>query len=188
MPDLTPERMAELRALASVVQLPWPGKTTTDAVRNDKRELLDEIERLTRWQAEAMTVMDGLQDLGQALWLPLGERITGAAALAAVERLQHQVSEEQASASNAEADYDDRGYRLWRLAAQAGHVPAESDNDATAETVIHNAIVQGIADRAERDALAAKVARVEALIETVEHRMMATAKPDEIRAALAGEQ
>ena len=51
-------------------------------------KLLDEIDRLTRWQAEALTVMDGLQDLGNALGLPLGERITGTAALVAVERLK----------------------------------------------------------------------------------------------------
>lgn len=54
----------------------------------DEDGLLAEIERLTRWQAEAMTVMDGLQDLGKALGLRPGERITGPAALAAVERLR----------------------------------------------------------------------------------------------------
>lgn len=47
----------------------------------------DEIERLTRWKAEALPVLDGLQELGKALGLPLGERTTGPAALEAVERL-----------------------------------------------------------------------------------------------------
>lgn len=37
---------------------------------------------------------------------------------------------------------------------------------------------------AERDALAARIAKVEALVVRVENRMMATAKPEEIREAL----
>ena len=47
-----------------------------------------EVERLTRWQSEAMTVMDGLQELGSALGLPLGYRITGPAAVAAATTLR----------------------------------------------------------------------------------------------------
>jgi hypothetical protein len=74
-----------------------------------------------------------------------------------LERLRSQISEEQARSGYAETDYDDRGYRLWRLAAQTGHVPVEADNDATAEYVISQAIK-------ERDALAAKINRVEALL------------------------
>lgn len=49
--------------------------------------LVAEVDRLARWKDEAMPVMDGLQDLGRALDLPLGERTTGPAALAAVESL-----------------------------------------------------------------------------------------------------
>ncbi len=49
--------------------------------------LIREVERLTRWKAEALPVIGGLQELGSALGLPLGERITGPAALEAVERL-----------------------------------------------------------------------------------------------------
>lgn len=52
-----------------------------------ERALREEIARLTRWKEEALPVLDGLQDLGKALGLPLGERITGPAALAAAKRL-----------------------------------------------------------------------------------------------------
>lgn len=45
-----------------------------------------------------------------------------------------------AEASSAEADYDSRGERLWRLAVLAGLVPIESDNDATAEQAIAEAL------------------------------------------------
>lgn len=48
----------------------------------------EEIARLSRWKEEALPVLDGLQELGRALGLPLGERVTGPAALAAVEELQ----------------------------------------------------------------------------------------------------
>lgn len=42
--------------------------------------LVDEVERLRRWKSEALPVMAGLQDLGEALGVGLGERITGEAA------------------------------------------------------------------------------------------------------------
>lgn len=58
-------------------------------------------------------------------------------------------AEERAEAAEAEAmnngqDYDRRGERLWRLAAKAGWRPGnESDNDATAEWYIAEALVNG---------------------------------------------
>ena len=58
----------------------------TDSV-SDIPQLLAEIERLADWKASALTVMDGLQELGQALGLPLGERITGPLACAAAQAL-----------------------------------------------------------------------------------------------------
>lgn len=51
------------------------------------RDAHAEVERLRRWKADALPVLDGLQELGKALGLPLGSRITGTEALAAVERL-----------------------------------------------------------------------------------------------------
>lgn len=49
----------------------------------DVPELLAEVDRLTRWQTEATEVLRGLQDLGKALDLPLGEQITGQSACVA---------------------------------------------------------------------------------------------------------
>lgn len=51
------------------------------------RETARERDELHRWKTEALPVLDGLQELGKALGLPLGSRITGRDALAAVERL-----------------------------------------------------------------------------------------------------
>ena len=36
-----------------------------------------EVERLRQWKAEALPVLDGLQEVGRALGTPLGQRITG---------------------------------------------------------------------------------------------------------------
>lgn len=44
-----------------------------------------EIENLERWKAEMLPVLEGMQELGKALNLPLGAQISGPAALAAVE-------------------------------------------------------------------------------------------------------
>ena len=46
-----------------------------------------EVRRLTRWQFEAMSVMAGLQGLGSALGMRLGESITGHAAAEAARAL-----------------------------------------------------------------------------------------------------
>ena len=51
------------------------------------QETAKERDELRRWKAEALPVLDGMQELGRALGLPLGSRITGQEALAAVERL-----------------------------------------------------------------------------------------------------
>ena len=71
---------------------------TTDypalAVVNALQALLAHLDALTaerdalaRWKSEAMPVMDGLQELGKALGIPLGHRITGPDALASVDAL-----------------------------------------------------------------------------------------------------
>ena len=57
------------------------------AVREDVPWLVEQVERLERWKAEALEVMSGLQALGKALGLQPGVRITGPAALAEVARL-----------------------------------------------------------------------------------------------------
>lgn len=45
--------------------------------REDVPALVAEVRRLRRWKDEALPVMEGLQELGGALGLPLGTRITG---------------------------------------------------------------------------------------------------------------
>ena len=49
--------------------------------------LVSEVRRLTRWQSEALLVMVGLQALGSALGMRLGESITGHAAAEAARAL-----------------------------------------------------------------------------------------------------
>ena len=53
----------------------------------DIRALIAEVKRLEAWKREAVTVMDGLQGLGEALRLPLGEQVTGRTALEKVKEL-----------------------------------------------------------------------------------------------------
>src|SRR5690554_5011909 len=52
----------------------------------------EEIERLRRWKAEALPVIAGLQELGKALGLPLGSRITGPEAVKRAEELAAKVA------------------------------------------------------------------------------------------------
>lgn len=65
--------------------------------------LLGEVDRLRGWKAEALPVMAGLQDLGRALDLPLGEQITGPAALEAVRDLRNRLEAAEAKVARAEA-------------------------------------------------------------------------------------
>ena len=58
-----------------------------EAAREDVPWLVDQVESLERWKAEATEVMSGLRELGKALGLGLGVQITGPAALAEVARL-----------------------------------------------------------------------------------------------------
>lgn len=67
------------------------------------RETARERDELSRWKAEALPVLDGLQELGKALGLPLGSRITGQEALAAVERLTRERDEARAEVKRVEA-------------------------------------------------------------------------------------
>jgi hypothetical protein len=61
--------------------------------RTDIELLLEENARLRRWKAEALPVIAGLQDLGRALDLPIGERITAPAAAEAAQSLRATVQQ-----------------------------------------------------------------------------------------------
>lgn len=50
-----------------------------------------DCESLRRWKSEALIVMEGLQDLGRALGVPLGVSITGPEAVRAAEILRDRV-------------------------------------------------------------------------------------------------
>ncbi len=77
-------------------------------------------------------------------------------ALAEIDKADARAEAAEAEVSNLEADYDRRGERLWRLAGKAGHVPSESDNDATAELVITDALAAHRELRAEVEAACVK--------------------------------
>lgn len=72
---MSADRLAEIKARAE------------DATPEDVPWLVEEVERLEAWKAEAIEVMTSLPELGKALGLPLGVQITGPAALAEVARL-----------------------------------------------------------------------------------------------------
>lgn len=71
--------------------------------RNEWDGLLDEVERLRRWKAEAISLFDGLQDLGRALGLPLGTLITGPDAVEAAVGLSGEVARLRAKVARVEA-------------------------------------------------------------------------------------
>lgn len=88
---------------------PWTNDSDAEfiaAAANAMPGLLDaadERDRLSRWKDEALPVIDGLQELGRALGLPLGSRITGPDALSAVERLAAEVTRFRAELAEARA-------------------------------------------------------------------------------------
>lgn len=98
-----------------------------------------------------------------------------AAAVTALPELLDELDAAQAESANLQADYDRRGERLWRLAAAAGHVPHESDNDATAELVVSQALNESrarddldellLAQAREGDAAAGEVAGLRVQLE-----------------------
>lgn len=65
------------------------------------QETARERDELRRWKTEALPVLAGLQELGKALGLPLGSRIAGQEALAAVERLTREMDELSRALDNA---------------------------------------------------------------------------------------
>jgi hypothetical protein len=70
----------------------------------------DEVTRLRRWKEEATEVILGLQDLGRALGLPLGERITGESAAEAAEALTARAEAAEAALTRVRALAEE-----WRI-------------------------------------------------------------------------
>jgi hypothetical protein len=76
---------------------------TPDDLHTMTMEDYAEVDRLRRWKAEATEVILGLQDVGKALGLGLGERITGASATEAAKRLHARAEAAEAQVARVEA-------------------------------------------------------------------------------------
>ncbi len=106
--------------------------------------LIAEVRRLQHWRTEALPVVDGLQELGKALGITLGTRITGPLAVEAAERLntevrhlrecltatEHELAVEQLHANLAEGEACDVCSHLeMELSAQSyANLAAENDD------------------------------------------------------------
>lgn len=95
----------------------------------DEDGIVAEVERLTRWKAEATEVILGLQDVGKALGLRLGERITGESAVEAAEALRNRAEHAEANAAAA-LEFVDIRTRAHAWMAHLGYTP---DDVLTAE-------------------------------------------------------
>lgn len=69
-----------------------------EALQRLIRSLKDERDELSQWKAEALPVLAGLQDLGHALGVPLGQRITGDVAAHRAKELRAAVARVEALA------------------------------------------------------------------------------------------
>lgn len=108
---LVPELVAELREARMETKQQafehgeaWAKEYTAarqaEAERDEARELAG---RLHGWKIEAMPVLAGLQDLGQALGVPLGHAITGPESVERVQRLIAERDEARAAIARVRA-------------------------------------------------------------------------------------
>lgn len=67
-------------------------------------EVVVELDQLRRWKAEALPVIAGLQEVGRALGLRLGENITGRIAVDAALDLRNAATSERERAQTAVVD------------------------------------------------------------------------------------
>lgn len=72
-------------------------------VPSGHEDLVDEVRRLRKWKAEALPVIAGLQDLGRALGLAPGVRITGRTALDAALDLRNFAQKAEAEVERLQA-------------------------------------------------------------------------------------
>ena len=119
-----------------------------DAV-DDRAALVAGVNRLRAWKAEALPVMDGLQELGDALGISLGQRITGAEAKVAVETLVAQRDEALAEVERIRAGND----RLTKAYVTSEVALSDMEEERDAAITEHTAFVAALlelADRADR--------------------------------------
>lgn len=101
----------------------WAGEPKWHDLVRDLLAVVDEqqpeLDRLQRWKGEAIPVMLGLQDLGRALDIPLGTRITGevaakkaAALVAERDRLLIEMDDQRARTRHAEIERDEMRGRM----------------------------------------------------------------------------
>ena len=72
-----------------------------------------EVERLSRWQSDALPVIDGLQELGRSLGLILGDSVTGPKAHAAAEALKARAETAEAAIARVRELADDHPGTAW---------------------------------------------------------------------------
>ena len=139
---------------ADTGDLPRLGDVASPGRADDVEALRAEVERLRRWKAEALPVIDGLQELGATLGVGIGQRITGPEALAAAVALKARA--DAAEPAGVEPTIIGRPSDDQMRAYLAGEYGPPSP-----EAV---AILTARAERAEaeRDEALAKVAAVEA--------------------------
>jgi hypothetical protein len=127
--------------------------TAPDEVVERERLAQVEAERdgLARWKAEALEVIGGLQELGKALDLRLGERITGPAALVAVKKLKADLAAaEQRGAEKALREAADECHKEARWQAErARRGPGTRSMHQYAQGRV-SLVEQSLIDRADR--------------------------------------
>jgi hypothetical protein len=127
-------------------------------------EIEAERDRLRAWKREALPLFDGLQDLGRALDLPLGVLITGPVAIKAAEQIGAEArgwqrdAAEHATRATAAA-YALNVVRRERDQLREAIAQSEAERDDL-DTAVGTLLGENVELRAERDELAAAVARV----------------------------
>jgi hypothetical protein len=140
-----------------------------DRLQEDVERMQKDVERLERWKAEATEVMSGLRELGKALGLGLGVQITGPAALAEVARL---TAERDALAQIKRHIDEVRNGTGWTVQIYGVLLQQCDQYGKTIDTR------RAERAEAERDALAAQVARAEALAGQWERLATTAINPD----------
>jgi len=118
--------------------------------------LRSEVDQLRRWKAEAMEVMSGLEDLGKALELPLGESITGTVAAGRVARLKEALEalgRERNTWARQMADLRDEMETAAERARQDADNANETERILRAEVELRRELVEQAAYQGRRTTL-----------------------------------